>query len=108
MLTGGSQHVLRQIHSDHSSFWQGLEQFGGESPGATPRIHQHFIAAKFQPGKDLSAPAELGLGQTVVRRSIPFAIMPRISHSYLGTDIPPAPAGLPVFPPGGTLSADEF
>ena len=85
MHTGCSQHVLRQIHSDYSSFWQGFEQFRGKSPGATPRIHQHFIAAKFQPGKDLLAPADLGLGQTVVRSSIPFATTPRISvrHAFL-------------------------
>ena len=45
VLARRTQHVLRQINRDDASFWQGLEQLGGEASGAATSIQHSFISA---------------------------------------------------------------
>ncbi len=73
MLARRSQHVLREVHSDHAPARQGLKQVCGETSGAASGVEHDFIAAQPKPRQNFLAPANLRPRKPVVHARIPLA-----------------------------------
>src|SRR4029077_7428071 len=72
VITCGADHVLRDIHPDHTSLGQNLQQLGSEASSSAAGVEDEFISAQLKPGQKFLSPTELRLGETVILGRIPF------------------------------------